>query len=167
MGIVSPPCALTPTRNASHDNNHADAEENVDFPLRSGCMLIRLRRAACHAAASRPRLRPSLQGLSFEPHRVAMVCAHSPSLVRDRCRCSERSRGLEYLGMGYVQQGSQAGLSLRDIMDVSKDNMPPLAYRWIHREISLTTQDRALLADWATAERKRLRLVADKPLASK
>ncbi len=48
--------------------------------------------------------------------------------------------------------GRRRGFLVAIETDLKRDKMPPRTYRWMHRESSLTEQDRALLVNWAKEE---------------
>ncbi|MDQ6700893.1 MAG: heme-binding domain-containing protein [Acidobacteriota bacterium] len=54
-------------------------------------------------------------------------------------------------------RGRKLGILSAMQIAVAKSNMPPRAYRWMHHESILSRQDRELIANWAIAERVRLR----------
>ena len=61
-------------------------------------------------------------------------------------------------------KGKKLGYLSAIAIDASNDNMPPRAYRWMHRNSELSQLDRTLLKQWAETERARLRGI---PVASR
>lgn len=69
-------------------------------------------------------------------------------------------------------KGKKLGFLSAIAMDASNDNMPPRAYRWMHRDSELSKVDRVLLKQWAETEQARLRGITPRqplgsPIASK
>ena len=58
---------------------------------------------------------------------------------------------------GTYSKGKKLGFLTAIATDAANDNMPPRAYRWMHRDSVLKDSDRVLLAGWANAEKARIR----------